>query len=665
MTHPPRTQAQRNLRPLAIHPVRRRAPRGRIRAAKAIARKPATVAGARDRDRDPPDGTQQAGASSHTPPAAAAAPPTAPAARAPAAATGATEAPPAAETPVLGRDEAESLVPGDPSRQGESIPRAGMRGNVVAPKRATVAGMPDPDPVAPDAAAVTDTPAPAPDAAKSSGSAPADEGQSVPRLRVRGNAVARKSAAVAGSRDAGSDPPDAASPDGASSNTATPAAAAPFLAAPGASAVRDPAAGRAATVRAPDTAASAGDRRESPARADPAGHGPSVPRARVRGNALPRTRAAVAGLSDRNSDATPATPPAGASLHAATTAAEASPLTTPTASVAPDAAESPVPVAPPDRGHYVSRARVRGKAVARKRATVAYSPGRDSDPQDARPAPGAANADATTRATDTSATAPSPLGRVARAAVRRPADRKPRAALIRSRAPRIAGRSDRPVDTAASPAASANGHHQLTHTNEPPAGAPLPTPTTRPLVRAGARRTRSLSTRRVPTTIPSAGTAGAPRQGGPRQDAPPQEAPFPAGEAQLLASLPFLARGGAPNRPTGQSLARAIGATHERDGSGRSTVVFPQPPSRVTPAPTNGGSPRMARQVTELGAVSLNGHAPGLPPSSAPTSAMEAGGQEAADFDDLYDRVLSRLRRDLIVERERRGDLAGAYFRRG
>jgi len=26
--------------------------------------------------------------------------------------------------------------------------------------------------------------------------------------------------------------------------------------------------------------------------------------------------------------------------------------------------------------------------------------------------------------------------------------------------------------------------------------------------------------------------------------------------------------------------------------------------------------------------------------------------------------VLSRLRRDLIVERERRGDLAGAYFQR-
>jgi len=35
----------------------------------------------------------------------------------------------------------------------------------------------------------------------------------------------------------------------------------------------------------------------------------------------------------------------------------------------------------------------------------------------------------------------------------------------------------------------------------------------------------------------------------------------------------------------------------------------------------------------------------------------------AGEFEELYDRVLSRLRRDLIVERERRGDLAGAYFR--
>jgi hypothetical protein len=36
---------------------------------------------------------------------------------------------------------------------------------------------------------------------------------------------------------------------------------------------------------------------------------------------------------------------------------------------------------------------------------------------------------------------------------------------------------------------------------------------------------------------------------------------------------------------------------------------------------------------------------------------------DAGEFEELYDRVLSRLRRDLIVERERRGDLAGAYFR--
>jgi hypothetical protein len=66
----------------------------------------------------------------------------------------------------------------------------------------------------------------------------------------------------------------------------------------------------------------------------------------------------------------------------------------------------------------------------------------------------------------------------------------------------------------------------------------------------------------------------------------------------------------------------------------------------------------LARQI-ELEPASLNGHGP----DAVPSAAAEPSAHDTVEFEELYDRVLSRLRRDLIVERERRGDLAGAYFR--
>lgn len=101
-------------------------------------------------------------------------------------------------------------------------------------------------------------------------------------------------------------------------------------------------------------------------------------------------------------------------------------------------------------------------------------------------------------------------------------------------------------------------------------------------------------------------------------------------------------------------MARAIGVTRETDGFGRSAVVFPEPQSRTPLSRTSGRT--IARETVELPTASLNGIGPDSQP--AETSMYDAG-----EFEELYDRVLSRLRRDLIVERERRGDLAGAYFR--
>jgi hypothetical protein len=115
-------------------------------------------------------------------------------------------------------------------------------------------------------------------------------------------------------------------------------------------------------------------------------------------------------------------------------------------------------------------------------------------------------------------------------------------------------------------------------------------------------------------------------------------------------------------RPGGHALARATGGTHEIDATGRSTVVFPQTPTRNAPAvTTNGSGPHIGRTI-ELDPAFLNGGgAEALANSSSDTDTRP---RDNEGFDELYDRVLSRLRRDLIVERERRGDLAGPFFRR-
>jgi hypothetical protein len=46
-----------------------------------------------------------------------------------------------------------------------------------------------------------------------------------------------------------------------------------------------------------------------------------------------------------------------------------------------------------------------------------------------------------------------------------------------------------------------------------------------------------------------------------------------------------------------------------------------------------------------------------VPPAPAPTPTTGAGG--GADLEAIYEHVVDRLRRDLLVERERMGDLVG------
>ena len=182
------------------------------------------------------------------------------------------------------------------------------------------------------------------------------------------------------------------------------------------------------------------------------------------------------------------------------------------------------------------------------------------------------------------------------------------------------------------------------HSNGPPRSGitPVVTGNGRPIVRAHSHLAhgRSPRTALVPALVHASDDA----------------ARVP--ESEPTARPPFLAYRGPGERSGGQILARATGGTHEIDRHGRSTVVFPEPPTRPRPRAGNGNGGLVARYTAEVPGTSWNAGA-----DAPPASAFETSTQVVDAFDELYDRVLTRLRRDLIVERERRGDLAGAFFR--
>jgi len=98
----------------------------------------------------------------------------------------------------------------------------------------------------------------------------------------------------------------------------------------------------------------------------------------------------------------------------------------------------------------------------------------------------------------------------------------------------------------------------------------------------------------------------------------------------------------APTQTKAQRLADAAGASPEIDAAGRSSVVFGAPDRRT---PDGADSVRTALDVPTRASVSL----PPMP--SRPRD-------DPAAVDDLYERLLERLRRDLLIERERSAGLA-------
>jgi hypothetical protein len=109
-------------------------------------------------------------------------------------------------------------------------------------------------------------------------------------------------------------------------------------------------------------------------------------------------------------------------------------------------------------------------------------------------------------------------------------------------------------------------------------------------------------------------------------------------------------------RATATSLAAATGGTLAREAAELASVTFAPPPEPHVREPAF--APVLARAPDDGQTV---------PPAPAATPAPEAPAPHAAhdpgvDYDQIYDHVIRRLRRDLLREREQMGDLLGDLY---
>jgi hypothetical protein len=168
-----------------------------------------------------------------------------------------------------------------------------------------------------------------------------------------------------------------------------------------------------------------------------------------------------------------------------------------------------------------------------------------------------------------------------------------------------------------------------------------------------ARASAVASRPAAPTTI---------RQGRPplRLVAAPEHAGATAtiARAEAGAERAAAAPSGIRRAPTsGSRLATATGATLSRGDEGYETVVFPRP-SGLAFAPAV-SLMRAAEDAAPAEAPA--GAGPAAPQSSpAPAPAQGGGGGGGGgDIEEIYTQVIERLRRDLLADRERMGDLLG------
>ncbi|MDP9293731.1 MAG: hypothetical protein M3O90_04765, partial [Actinomycetota bacterium] len=102
---------------------------------------------------------------------------------------------------------------------------------------------------------------------------------------------------------------------------------------------------------------------------------------------------------------------------------------------------------------------------------------------------------------------------------------------------------------------------------------------------------------------------------------------------------------------SGQTLARAVGSEVGYTDAGAAEVVFPAPDGSPPPFASFSTAPRtVSRDLTDSEVAT-----PPAPSSSGSTAPAAAPAPPPLDKDELYEEFVSRLRRDLLHEREQSG----------
>ncbi len=110
---------------------------------------------------------------------------------------------------------------------------------------------------------------------------------------------------------------------------------------------------------------------------------------------------------------------------------------------------------------------------------------------------------------------------------------------------------------------------------------------------------------------------------------------------------------------SGSRLAAATGGTVESDDGETVTVAFPRPgESAFAPAATlmRAADPELPTASPPEPSAAMT-TAPAATTAPAPPAPPRGSGP--ADIEEIYDQVMQRLRRDLLADRERMGDMLG------
>jgi hypothetical protein len=187
--------------------------------------------------------------------------------------------------------------------------------------------------------------------------------------------------------------------------------------------------------------------------------------------------------------------------------------------------------------------------------------------------------------------------------------------------------------------------------SDPPAAAPRTAAS--PAAEGGVLH-RAISRLRGAEHAPAPRTGAAPAA----EDAPAERPVMalrdaPAPTALSRAPMPAPAALGT----SGQTLARAIGAEVGYDDAGASEIVFPAPGGAPPFVPFSTAPRSVSREVAEAAPPAMaeaSAPARAREPAAAPAPEAAAAAPEL-DKDELYEEFLSRLRRDILHEREQSG----------